>query len=525
MSKAADMAKVSAKGGFHVLWGLVSSTVISAVGTVFVARLLAPSEYGIYLIVLAAPNLIASFRDWGVNSAMIRYAAQYNAENKTANLRSIFAAGLIFETALGLSLSAVSFLLSGFLASSVFQRPSIAPLIQIASFIILTGALLNTAQAAFTGLEKMELNSVTLIIQSTIKTILIPILVIMGLGIFGAVTGYTVTFLIAGLIGVLLMWTIYNSLPKPAAGRLEIVANIKTMLKYGLPLSISAILGGFLTQFYSILMAIYATDLLIGNYSVATNFAVLITFFATPITTMLLPAFSKLDPQKDQETLKNIYQFSVKYAALLVVPAAAVIMALAQPTVSTLFGDKYTSAPLFLALLAVSYLYSAFGSLSTGNLINSQGQTAFNLKLTLLTLAIGFPTGFILISQLGIIGLIITTLTAGIPSLIISLHWLRRHYGVTVDWASSAKILLSSATAGALTYALISQLFLNNWMRLIIGVTIFLFALVPAILLTRTIDKSDINDLREMLSALGPLSHLLDYLLDIIEKLMTALRL
>jgi O-antigen/teichoic acid export membrane protein len=272
-------------------------------------------------------------------------------------------------------------------------------------------------------------------------------------------------------------------------------------------------------------MAIYATDLTIGNYSVATNFAVLIAFFATPITTMLFPAFSKLDPQKDQETLKNVYQFSVKYAALLVVPAAAVIMALAEPAVSTLFGDKYTSTPLFLALLAVSYLYSAFGSLSTGNLINSQGQTAFTLKLTLLTLAIGFPMGFILISQLGIMGLIITTLTAGIPSLIISLHWLRRHYGVTVDWTSSAKILLSSATAGALTYALISQLFLNNWIRLIIGVTIFLFVLVPAILLTRTIDESDINNLREMLSALGPLRRPLNYLLNIIEKLVTALRL
>src|SRR3989337_3221738 len=108
MSKAADMAKVSVKGGFHLLWGLVASTVISAVGTIFVARLLAPSEYGIYMIALAAPNLISTFRDWGVNAAMIRYAAQYNSENKTANVRSIFAAGLIFETVLGLALSVLS---------------------------------------------------------------------------------------------------------------------------------------------------------------------------------------------------------------------------------------------------------------------------------------------------------------------------------------------------------------------------------------------------------------------------------
>ena len=44
----------------------------------------------------------------------------------------------------------------------------------------------------------------------------------------------------------------------------------------------------FLLQFYLIVLAIFVSDALIGNYSVATNFVVLITFFANPVTTMLL---------------------------------------------------------------------------------------------------------------------------------------------------------------------------------------------------------------------------------------------
>jgi len=35
-TKAAEMARVSAKGGIHLLWGLVTSTVISAIGTIFI---------------------------------------------------------------------------------------------------------------------------------------------------------------------------------------------------------------------------------------------------------------------------------------------------------------------------------------------------------------------------------------------------------------------------------------------------------------------------------------------------------
>ena len=522
MSKAAEMAKVSVKGGFHLLWGLVASTVISSVGTIFVGNLLGDVNYGLYTIALAAPNLIATFRDWGINVAMIKYSAQYNAEDKGAKIRSIFAAGIAFETVLGLALSVVAFLLSGLLAN-LYNLP-ITSLIQIASFTILTGALLSTAQSAFVGIERMELNSITIIFQSIIKTIVIPMLVIFGLGPFGAVIGYSVAILIAGLIGILLMWTLYKSLPKPANNKLEIKATIKAMLNYGLPLSIAGMIGTFQTQFYNFIVPIYVSPDLFGNYGIANTFAVLITFFASPITTILFPAFSKLDIQKDRETLKNVFQFSIKYASLLVVPAAAIVMVLAQPGIAVLFPD-YTAAPLFLALLAISYLLTAAGNLSIGNLINSQGQTRFNLKLALITSAIGFPLSVILISQFGILGLIITTLTAGIPSLIIAILWLKKQYGVTVDWSSSARILLSGAAASAITYVLISQLAFSNWTALIVGAIVFLFSFVLAILLTRAIDRADIKNLRDMLGGLGPLRRPFNFFLIIIEKLMSILRL
>ena len=97
MSKAEDMAKVSVRGSFHVMWGLVVSTVISAVGTIIIASLLGEENYGLYAIALTAPNLIVLFRDWGVNSAMVRYTAQSKAEDRNGAIRSIFMSGLLFE--------------------------------------------------------------------------------------------------------------------------------------------------------------------------------------------------------------------------------------------------------------------------------------------------------------------------------------------------------------------------------------------------------------------------------------------
>ena len=300
MSKATEMARVSAKGGFHLLWGLVLSTVISAVGTIVIARLLGPENMGLYAIALAAPNLISTFRDWGVTTAMIKYSAESNNANDVAKIKNVFVSGLAFEIIVGLALSILSFTLSGFLAG-FYGRPAIVQFIQVASLFILTGALVNTATAAFTGMEKMHLNSIMLIVQSIVKTFLIIALVALGLGTFGAVIGFSVGVLFAGAIGVLLMYTMYRSLPKTTDSKLELMKTIKTMLKYGLPLSIGAILAGFLTQFYSTIIALFVlNNALIGNYSVALNFVVLITFFATPVTTMLFPAFSKLDAKKDK---------------------------------------------------------------------------------------------------------------------------------------------------------------------------------------------------------------------------------
>jgi O-antigen/teichoic acid export membrane protein len=390
----------------------------------------------------------------------------------------------------------------------------------------LAGGLISVATAAFTGTEVTTYNSVMLICQSAIKTFLIIGLVIAGLGTAGAVMGFTVASVVAGFVGILFMFSLYRKMPKPFSLKLETKEYTKEMLKYSIPLSLSTIISGFLSQFYVILLPIfYADNSMIGNYNIALNFVVLISFFSLPITTMLFPAFSKLDFKRDKDALKNIFEFSVKYSSLIVVPVTALVMCLSEPAVSTLFGDSYNSAPFFLALLSISYLFTAFGNLSIGNILNSQGQTNLSLKLTLLNAVLGFPMGYLFIMQFGVIGLIATSLISGIPSLVISLIWVKRHYDLTVDWVSSAKILASSAIAAILTYVFVSSISYSSLVELLLGVVFFVIVLLAAIIFTRTLSVTDLNSLRDMTGGLGPLSKIICRILDIFEKLMRMLKL
>ncbi len=163
MSKAIKVAKISARGGFHLFLGQFLSTAISALGSILLVRFLAPTEYGLYAIALMPTALIGLFRDWGMNFAMIKHLAEYKSENRTVDMKKVVASGILFESVLGVLLSIICFFLASFLAINVFHRPELQPLIGITSIIILAGGLLTAARSTFIGFEKMELNSLTMI--------------------------------------------------------------------------------------------------------------------------------------------------------------------------------------------------------------------------------------------------------------------------------------------------------------------------------------------------------------------------
>jgi len=522
MEKALEMGKVSAAGSFQLFIGKAASTIILAVGAIILARLMLPAEYGLYSIALIPAMMISLFQDWGVGSAMTKYIAHFRAENKNEHLQDVVVAGVTFEVITGLALSFLSLLLASFIASTIFRRPESTPLISIASVTIFSGSLVTASQSSFVGFERMELSSFTMIFESVVKSVIAPLLVFFGYGAFGAVLGYTLSLLISGIAALsLLYFLLFKNLRKTKKNKARISDTLKKMLHYGVPLSISSILGGFRLQFYRFLMAFFCTDIIIGNYQVAANFAVLLTFFTYPISTVLFPTFSKLDSNNkdsNSQLIKTVFTSSVKYTSLLLVPAAISVMVLSKPMISTLFGEKYVYAPFFLTLYVISNLFVSVGSLSMGSLLAGLGETKTLMKLSLLSLLFSLPLAFILIPTLVIVGVILGSLFAGLPSMFIGLRWIWKHYKVKADLKSSAKIFAASIIAALTTYLSLIFLSMTNWIELIIEGTIFLLTYTFTSPIIGAVTKSDINNLKFMFSGLGLISKIINILLTIAEK-------
>jgi len=523
VSKSLNLARVSAKGGFNILWGLTLSSIISAVGVMVVAGILSGEEFAILNIALIGPNLISTLKDFGIDQATIKYTTQYRTENDVEKLKNIITAGIVSEVLLGIVFTVISLILSGFMAN-ILERPTIVPLIQIASFTILADALLKVTRSVFIGYDKMNIHSVTLIFHSILKTGLMILLVTLRYGAYGATIGNAVSYLSAGLVSIALLYLIVIKKLHTQKGQLQLVSTLKAMLNFGLPLSISVMLAGVLSQFYSFLLAIYTTDLLYSNYQISLNFAILVSIFATSVTTVMFPTFSKLKAHEDPKTVRNVFQYSVKYASLLIVPLTFAVMALSQPGVETLFQNKFEYAPFFLSLYATSFLYSVVGNLSVGELIKSQGKTQVNMRLMILSFIVGIVLSVVLIPQFGVLGLIVTHLTAGIPGLITSLWWINKNYKATVDWKSSTKILAASAFSAVVAYLILDQVNLASWISLLLGAAVFLGTYMVTAPLIGAINYNDTKNLKDMLKSLGPLGPIVNPLLYPIEKITSKTR-
>lgn len=524
MEKALKMGKVSATASFQLFVGKSMSTAIMAIGAVILGRVMLPAEYGLYTIALVPSMTLSLFDDWGMRRAMAKYIAQYKAMGRDEEIPNIIAAGLVFKVATGLGLSLLSLFLAGFIATSIFNRPETAPLISIASIAILSNSLLTATQSNFTGFERMKLTSFTLICQSIIKSTASPLLVLIGYGAVGAVLGYTSSFLVAAIIGItLLYFQIFKNIKKYNSQRTDKIKTLKRLLRYGLPLSISTILESFLLKFYAFLMAFYCTDIMIGNYQVATNFALFLTFFTFPITTVLFPAFSKLDPKSELHLLRTVFASAVKYTAMFLVPATMVTIVLSEPMVNTLFGQKYLYAPFFLTLYVIQNLFVLFGNLIVHSFLAGVGETKILLKLSLLTFSLGIPLAFILIPTYGITGVILGTLFAGIPSLFWAIYWLGKNYNAKPDFKISTKIFLAASIATIVTYLSYNLLATADWIKLAIGGTTFLIVYLLAAPIIGAINQKDIQTLRSMFSSLGVISKLINIPLTLAEK-ATALK-
>ncbi len=519
MSKAMKMGKTSATGGYHLFLGKIASSIMLGIGTILVGMFITEGDLGLYTVALVPAGTFLLFQDWGISAALTKYCASYKDTEKEDELRNIIVKGLSFGAITALVLTLLSLLTANFVTSTIFGNSESVFLVALASITILSAAIYGTCISIFVGFERMKLSTIAMIVSAIVQGILSPLLVYLGYGALGALVGFTVSSGVSAITALILLYfIIYKKLPKGNLKNPKFFETLRPLLHYGFPISIAAIVGGLSPQITALAMASFTDLAIIGNYRIAINFAVFLTFFIYPIQTVLFPAFSKLKPAKDKQLLKTIFASSIKYSSLFLVPATIGLIILGAPLINAIYGDKWLSAPLFLALNVMGNLLVLVGSMSYSRLLYATGETKLIMKLETLKTCIQVPFAFLLIPPFGIFGVIASGIMGGMPPALIGIYltWLR--YETKADFQNSIRIFLASTIAGVATYLFLITIAVDSWILLLGGAIFFLAIYIISISLVGAINQMDIKNLRIMFSGLGPISKLLEILLVLLEK-------
>ncbi len=246
-----DMVRGSARGSLILIIGQVITTIISALTIIWIARVIGSTNYGLYTIALVPVGIAMLIQDFGMNTAMMRFCALYRHEGRNNELKSVVMTGLVFSIATSLVISGILYFFSGTIASVFLQRPEVDLLVKAAALSVLgNGGLLTTVQAIMIGYEMMGLRSVTQIIYSIVRAVVGVALVLVGFGTFGVVVSYTIGLMISGLLATFLLFLFVRFGRNKGGISWE---TLKTLLRFGLPMSISTLLGESYLSFTAVL--------------------------------------------------------------------------------------------------------------------------------------------------------------------------------------------------------------------------------------------------------------------------------
>ncbi|MEQ9714170.1 MAG: oligosaccharide flippase family protein [Candidatus Asgardarchaeum sp.] len=518
---------------YFFMGGKIISTVISMIGTIIVIRLLDPKDYGLLNVAFIIPFLLILAAELGLNNASIHYIAKYRKERNFSEIKNIIKLNILTKIVLSMFFSLLVFYFSDAIAYFVFdvKDPRLSLLIKIASVGIIANTIFDAALSIFIGYERMEYVSMTLILQSTLRSVISPTLIILGFGVIGPMIGYVFAALMATLFNLFIIFT--RLYPYKIKSAEPFFSTFKEMIKYGLPLSIVSIITGLRTQIFNFILTRKATLDEVGFFNITIALSAIMLLFVRPISLTLFPAFSRYSWEKKEERIFLIEYFhrSIKYSSLFLVPVSLMITIFSKEIIFLVYGPNYINAYKFVSIYFLTYILISVGLLTIPNFLNGQGKTIIVFYGELIRLLAGASLAYLLVISIGGVGVVVGLLVGSIVGQIYFIIWVYRKYGkeLLVNFYESMKIILTAGVScfiALYTYSLIFEVLIflqpvfSVFLGLLFSSLIYLISFLILGAAMYIVSPEELIFLKSLFSKIKPVGVIAIFIMAIEQKLV-----
>ena len=373
-------AKSSLRSTFFLIVGNLVSTIVSTLTIFIIARSLGPAGYGLYTLALAPVSIFMLFASTGVNTSITRNSAYYSSRNEMAIAKRMTVHGIEFLFALGVMLTLVSYLLAPVIAGSLLHRPIASDYVRLSSLAILGQVMLQCCISSFMGWHSSGFASLSNVVQSVVKAGGVLVLLLLGgLGVYGAIFAHVLSYLIAGSLGILFLYVLklrgnsVISIPDKS-----LIQDTVSLIKFGIPSEMGSSIAGFASGSYIvIILSLISNNNVVGWYQAASNITAVITIVSSLINVALSPAFSSLYGSGGDVRLA--FKYALKYTSYIISPIILFVVASSSSLIMILYGSSFAPAGPYLILLSIGYLPILAGLTTFTPFFNSVGKTKYTL--------------------------------------------------------------------------------------------------------------------------------------------------
>ncbi|MBA7507591.1 hypothetical protein ES706_06311 [subsurface metagenome] len=450
----------------HVAWIGIARFINYGRGLILLpilTKVLGAGDYGVWSLILVTISLLLPFVMLGLPYGMGRFLPAERDRRKASKgifttLFTILFTSIIFASCL--------FFLADTVATVLLKDASFAPIIRIASLLVILQALSQLSVESFMPFRQVKTYSILTIIQTLMEIALVYFLVLFGFGLYGAIIALLVTRGIVLLISLPLIISRFGfSLPSFSVFR--------SYLTFGLPIVPSVIFEWVITSSDRYMIGFFLGAASVGIYSASYNMGAMAAVALYIITFATAPTVVKSYDEGKIEDTKNYLSYSLKYFLLFAIPSVFGLSILARPLLNSLTTPEFVSPGIFIVpLVASSMIFEGVRAIY-GRVVQLSKHTGI---FTIASVAAGLTNiglNIIFIPRFGVIGAAIATLISYIMVGFIMYYNSRKYIRFEVDKGFVVKSILASIVMTSAIWAFSPVGIVKILLAIVIGIIIY----------------------------------------------------
>lgn len=503
-----ELGILAAKQGTIYLLGEIGTSVISVVLLIFLTRYLQPTDFGLFSIAISFAAILNVAQNFGIGTAYRKMLPEMRKDGKV-KIRKLLTSGYVVALPIATAIAVIGVLVSGVISTSVYHNPVLVLALELAAASELLSVIFNLLQAVLVGLGKVLEATIANATYSALYLIGSVVLVLMGYGVVGAVSGMLIGLAAGSIAGAAYVAKHVGArLARPSRD------DVKSVSRFSAPVMASVIAMQGALNLAVLVIGVVAVASVVGNYGAAYKLARLVDLTITASTFILLGAFSRaLSRKKLAESIGTIYNNSIYYTTIFLFPIVAYGIANASPLIRLLFSASYTSAPLFFSVMIGGMAAGIIG-VYAGTLIVSSGNTKMFMKYQLAAIAVQIALLFLLAPFFKAIGALVALfIIAPIVLDVIYIRALELQFHFRHRFGPLARVAAASIIAGIVMYA-IALVMHQRLLSLVPNIVVVIMLFPPLLAMFKGVSAKNLEFIRSTGRRLGRMHYVIDWLAD-----------